>query len=268
MDRLLSAFQQATQEGLQNIAVALDQFSKGVADELARAKPRAIAADENDEQLPLDVALFDSAPTVAVPKHAQFVALQEVGHRFLMTAEGVFLEVRRPWLHIIQRLNWSSGTNGSGAGPTPPYGTVAEKVEFAFGRLGAALPQLQAFAAEARTALPNEYAAWIVWDSEKQQLQYRALHATSATPGSITFDRPALAEHESLAIDLHSHAHGPAFFSATDDADDAGEVKVSATFGGLGEGDTPSAVFRLCVLGLYIPLKVPVDAIFRAPQEA
>ncbi|MBB3259969.1 PRTRC genetic system protein A [Paraburkholderia bannensis] len=268
MEQLLNAFQNATQAGLQNIAAALDQFSKGVAEEIARAKPRAIAASEDDEQLPLDVALFDSAPTVAVPKHAKFVALQEIGHRFLMTAEGVFVEVRRPWAHIIQRLDWTRDSTAKSTGPIPPYGTVEEKVEFAFGRLGSALQELQAFAAEARAALPNEYAAWIIWDAQKQKLQYRPLPATSATPGSITFDRPALAEHESLAIDLHSHGDSAAFFSPTDDADDAGEVKIAGVFGGLGAGSEPDVAFRLCVLGMFIPLKVPAAAIFKQPQEA
>lgn len=263
MEKLLTAFQTATQEGLKSIAGALEQFSQGVADELARAKPRAIAADENDENLPLDVALFDSAPTVAVPKHAKFAPLTDVGHRFLMTAQGVFIEVRRPWLHVIQQL-----AKHNDAGPRPPYGDIEPKIELAFGRLGAALPFLQAFAEEARESLPNEHAAWIVWDQQKQQLAYKALHVSSATPGSITFDRPLLEAHESLAIDIHSHGDGAAFFSAQDDADDAGEVKISGVLGGLGEGGVPSVAFRLCVLGMFVPLKVPADAIFKVPEPA
>jgi PRTRC genetic system protein A len=261
MDKLLAAFQTASQEGLQSIAAALNEFSKGVADELARAKPRAIAADESDEGLPLDVALFDSAPTVAVPKHAKFRPLADVGHRFLMTAQGVFIEVRRPWLHVIQQL-----TKLSDAGPRPPYGDIEPKIELAFGRLSAAVPLLQAFAEEARAALPNEHAAWIVWDQQKKQLAYKALHVSSSTPGSITFDRPALEPHESLAIDVHSHGDSPAFFSAQDDADDAGEVKISGVLGGIGADGTPSVAFRLCVLGMFVPLKVPADVICKVPE--
>ncbi|MGF6976387.1 PRTRC genetic system protein A [Paraburkholderia sp. JPY465] len=263
MDQLLADFQNATQTGLQNIAAALEQFSKGVADELARAKPRAIAAADDDEKLALDVALFDSAPTVAVPKHAAFAPLAEVGHRFLMTAEGVFIEVRRPWMHVIQQL-----AKHNDAGPKPPYGNIEPKIELAFGRLGAALPFMQAFAEEARNALPNEHAAWIVWDQQKQQLAYKALHVSSATPGSITFERPLLEPHESLAIDIHSHGDGDAYFSAQDNADDAGEVKISAVFGGLKEGSEPCVAFRLCVLGMFVPLKVPASAIFKTAESA
>lgn len=263
MDKLLADFQDATQAGLRNIAAALEQFSKGVADELARAKPRAIAAADDDKELPLDIALFDSAPTVAIPKHAQFAPLAEVGHRFLMTAEGVFVEVRRPWLHVIQQLAKHGDT-----GPRPPYGNVEPKIDLAFGRLGAALPHLCAFAEEARTAMPNEHAAWVVWNHDTQALEYKALRVSNATPGAITYERPALAPHESLAIDLHSHGTAPAYFSEQDNADDAGEVKISAVIGGLGEGGTPSVSFRLCVLGLFVPLKVPADAIFKVPEAA
>lgn len=263
MDKLLASFQNATQEGLKTIATALEQFSQGVTDELARAKPRAIAAAEDDENLPLDAALFDSAPTVAVPKHAKFAPLADIGHRFLMTAQGVFIEVRRPWLHVIQQL-----AKHSDSGPRPPYGDIEPKIELAFGRLGAALPFLQAFAEEARAALPNEHAAWVVWDQERQSLAYRALHISSTSPNEINFDRPALEPHESLAIDLHSHGADPAFFSPKDDQDDAGEVKISAVLGGLSDEGTPSVAFRLCVLGIFVPLKVPADAIFKALEPA
>lgn len=263
MEKLLAEFQDATKEGLRDIAAALESFSRGVADELARAKPRAIAATEDDEQLPLDIALFDSAPTVAVPKHAQFAPLADVGHRFLMTAEGVFVEVRRPWLHVIQQL-----AKHSDVGPKPPYGLVMPKIELAFGRLGVAIPFVQAFAEEAQSALPNEHAAWIVWDQEKKALAYKALHVSASSPDGINFDRPVLEAHESLAIDLHSHGGAPAFFSDKDDTDDAGEVKISGVIGGLGDGGTPSVAFRLCVLGLIIPLKVPVSAVFKVPEPA
>lgn len=263
MDKLLAAFQEASQQGLQNIAHALDQFSKGVAEEIAKARPRAIAAADDDANLSLDAALFDSAPTVAVPKHAAFAALQDVGHRFLMTADGVFIEVRRPWLHVIQQLS-----KYGDAGPRPPYGTIEPKIELAFGRLSAALPHMRAFAEEARNALPNEHAAWIVWNHDAQTLEYVALHTSSASPNAITYDRPALRDGESLAIDLHSHGADAAFFSEQDNADDVGEVKVSAVFGGLGDGGTPSVAFRLCVLGMFVPLKVPASAIFTVAEPA
>ncbi|MGF6643150.1 PRTRC system protein A [Paraburkholderia sp. GAS82] len=263
MEQLLAQFQEATKAGLHGIADALDRFSAGVAEELRNAKPRAIAADPESEGLSFDIALYDSAPTLAVPKHATFEPLKDVGHRFLATAEGFFVEVRRPWLHVIQML--SKLPDGA---PRPPYGLIMPKIELKFGRLGVAIPIIQAFAEEARNAAPDEHAAWIVWDAEKQQLEYKALNVKNATPGAISFDRPELPPHQSLAIDLHSHGHGQAFFSPVDNEDDAGEVKISGVLGGVGDGDMPSVAFRLCVLGLTIPLKVPVEAIFKAREPA
>lgn len=64
---------------------------------------------------------------------------------------------------------------------------------------------------------------------------------------------------------LYAPQHA-AFFSATDDADDAGEVKISGVFGGLGPDTAPDVAFRLCVLGMFIPLKVPASAIFKQPE--
>ncbi|MFT0167533.1 PRTRC system protein A [Paraburkholderia mimosarum] len=263
MEKLLAEFQDATKAGLQVIAGALERFSAGVAEEIRNARPRSIAADPDDENLSLDVALFDSAPIVAVPKHAKFAPLDDIGHRFLATAEGIFVEVRRPWLHVIQLL-----TKLPENAPRPPYGYIMPKIELAFGRLGVAIPFVQGFAEEARSALPNEHAAWIVWDADTRSLEYVPLRISNATPGAIAFERPALAPHQSLAIDLHSHGHGDAFFSSTDDADDAGEVKIAGVLGGLGDGNKPSVVFRLCVLGMTIPLKVPVQAIFKPAELA
>jgi PRTRC genetic system protein A len=48
------------------------------------------------------------------------------------------------------------------------------------------------FVADAREALPNEHAAWGVWDEQKQLLTYRPLVAIAAGPGGISFHRPRL----------------------------------------------------------------------------
>jgi PRTRC genetic system protein A len=263
MKEIFEKFDASNNQNVKAIGDTLSSFSRDVAAELERLITRPIAAAEGDENLALDVALYDSAPTVVVPAHAKFAPLVDIGHRFLMAAEGVFVEVRRPWLHVIQQIAKHGST-----GPRPPCGTVEPKVELAFGKLGVAIPFIQAFAEEARTALPNEHAAWIVWDQERKALAYRPLRVSSATPGAITFERPALPANESLVIDIHSHGAGAAFFSNQDDADDAGEVKISAVLGGLADGGTPSVAFRLCVLGMFIPLKVPAEAVFNVAEPA
>ena len=263
MDALIKAFQADTAAAFASLATALEHFTTGVAHEVANAKPRAIAADPGDEKLSPDEALYDSAPTLTVPKHAKFAPLLEVGHRFLAAAKGMWIEVRRPWLHALQPIHKQLEN-----GPRIPYGTLEPKIELSFGRLSAALPLIKRFAEEATKAAPSEHAAWIVWDAQAKQLAYKPVEVLKSSADHIHFNRPALLDHESLAIDLHSHGGGEAFFSPIDDKDDAGEVKISGVLGGLRQNGKPSAVFRLNLLGLLIPLAVPVAAIFAVEEPA
>lgn len=46
-----------------------------------------------------------------------------------------------------------------------------------------------------------------------------------------------------------------------DNADDACSVKISGVFGNLDQS-IPTVAFRLCVLGLYLPIHVPAEKIF------
>lgn len=96
-----------------------------------------------------------------------------------------------------------------------------------------------------------QFGAWLVWDDLKQVLVYRPLKSLFATPDDLKTELPTLAEHESLAIDLHSHGHSSAFFSPKDNTDDQGEVKVSGVYGSIGT-EAPDSVFRICTGGIFI----------------
>ncbi|KUZ70931.1 jamm isopeptidase [Burkholderia ubonensis] len=261
METIQAEFEKSSTEALRQFGDILSKFGAAVAAEVRSGQARPIAASSDNENISLDNALFDSAPVAAVPRHAEFAPLMDVGHRFLLAAEGLFVEIRRPWLHLIQQVSAIDS-----AGPRPPYGSITPKIEFAFGRLGAAEPHFRRFAVEANAAAPNEHAAWIVWDSAASELVYKPVEIKSATPGSLDIVRPSLADHECLAIDLHSHGTASAFFSETDDDDDAGEVKIAGVIGGLAAGAEKSVVFRLCALGRTIKLAVPVRAFFAADE--
>ncbi|WP_333985099.1 PRTRC system protein A [Burkholderia orbicola] len=261
IEEIKATFEATTTDTLRALGDALKTFSEAVADEVKASQSRPIAANADDANINLDEALFDSAPVAAVPRHAEFAPLRDVGHRFLLAAEGLFVEIRRPWLHLIQPV-----AQIEGAGPRPPYGSIEAKIEFAFGRIGAAEPHLRRFATDAAGVSPNEHAAWIVWNDTSKELVYREVDVISSTPTTIAINRPALADDESLAFDLHSHGVGAAGFSPTDDADDAGEVKIAGVIGGVGTA-TPSVAFRLCALGKMITLRVPVQAFFPSTEK-
>ncbi|HWW70311.1 MAG TPA: PRTRC system protein A [Duganella sp.] len=204
--------------------------------------------------LQLDLALVQAAPVVAAPANCEFYPLQENGHRFVVATNGVYLEARRPWLHFIHQIS-------EFAGVTVPYGSITPKFELAFGRVGTALPQLREFARHAQAAAPLEAAASIIWNSrlDAWRIEFPEIIG-EATTASIRFQQPHLADDEHLVIDVHSHGHLDAFFSGVDDADDAGAVKIAGVVGNL--DGVPTVAFRVCVLGVMIPLSVPADKIF------
>ena len=225
---------------------------------LREARPLPLAVDEQTapaELLQMDMALLAAAPVAAVPRHAPFHPLQESGHRFLLAQGGLALEVRRPWLHYIRQLAKQETV-------AMPYGAIQDKCELDFGTIGSALPQLKEFAAKAKADAPIEAAASLLWDhrQKKWRIAYPDVIG-EASASRIQYHQVEPGPDESLAIDLHSHGHFGAGFSTTDDEDDRGAVKISAVFGDL-DKDKPTVAFRLCVLGLYIPINVPAEKIF------
>lgn len=225
---------------------------------LRESRPLPLAVDEvaaPAEQLQMDLALLAAAPVAAVPRHTPFHPLQDSGHRFLLAADGLYLEVRRPWLHYIHQLAKHTAV-------AIPYGEITKKCELDFTSIGSALQQMKEFAAKAKADAPIEAAASLLWDHRKKtwRIEYPDVIG-EATAGSIQYREVVPGEDESLAIDLHSHGHLGAFFSATDNEDDRGSVKIAGVFGDL-DKDQPTVAFRMCVLGLYIDIPVPAAKIF------
>lgn len=191
---------------------------------------------------PRDVILQQHCPAVMVPLHGKFERMGHGhGHRFLVAADGLWLELRRPWLYLLRCVAPSE---------IPlPYGKLHDEIEYLYRARDASAAQDQ-FVGDAQASLPDECAAWAIHDARTGYLRYQLLRADHASPGGVTFKRPRLADHESLAIDFHSHGTMAPFFSATDDADDIGEVKIAVVVGTLDR--TPTFDVRLCALGLFI----------------
>ncbi|MDR6739614.1 PRTRC genetic system protein A [Herbaspirillum sp. 1173] len=240
---------------LQNtITTAIDEIAtlRKAAHSLHSLYPIAGAGD--DPAAPLDQASFLAAPVAVVPQHGMFVPIEENKHRFLLARDGLYLEVRRPWLHSIVRLSEQRAV-------AMPFGEISPRNQLAFGRLSCAIDLMRAFARQAMSNLPNEDICHIAWDSEAGQLVPVKLQIEDATPGSVRYRTDSLPAHQSLAIDIHSHGSMPAFFSDQDNLDDAGSVKFAGVIGNL-DSDSPTVSFRLCMLGLYAPITVPVEKLF------
>jgi len=191
-----------------------------------------------------DAVLQITCPTVMVPRFGSLEAMTGNGHRFLAAVDGLWLEVVRPWLHLLQPI-------ARQAKVAMPYGSLTPFVQMSCGQIPKELVAL--FVEYAHTRMPNECAAWITW-SEARGFRLRLLDEISASRVRVTVERPPLDDGEHLVVDLHSHGADGAGFSATDNADDRGEVKIAGVVGNLDR--EPTFAFRICALGLFIPFLV------------
>jgi len=200
---------------------------------------------------PLDIALQGACPTVMVPLYGDSAPLTSPGHRFLSASVGLWIEINRPWMKLV----WPIATQTDF--PTP-YCELEKKIDLAFGKVSTDL--INQFISDAEIAFPNEFDAWLVWNDQAKQLRYHAMQTIAAGPGRLKAKSPDLAEHESLAVNLHSHGIYPAYFSSEDHFDDRDEVKIAGVFGSFVGKPLTSAyrnyttAFRICAGGESISL--------------
>ena len=191
----------------------------------------------------VDEALQTVMPTVMVPRFRPFVELHKPGNRVLMASNGVWLEIKREWLYIRVQI-------GPQLPMALPYGTIEPARRFEFD----ALPRvyLDRFVQEAKRKLPNECAAWVIWNSVTHDWRMEMLLETSVSMDHVITLLPVLAENEHLVVDIHSHGASPAFFSTTDNKDDRGECKIAYVVGTLDKA--ADVIGRLCFNGFSVPL--------------
>lgn len=187
---------------------------------------------------PLDLQLLTMVPSVVAPFYGDFLPMADVGHRTVVAKQGLFIELSRPWLYVRQLI-------GGNHHIALPYGALTNEM-----RLRHLMPMslFTQFAEHAKQSMPHEAAAWVVFNEFTTLYRLITLTAVSSSGAHITFERPQLKEGEWLSLDLHSHAHFPAFFSAQDDKDDFGDVKLAGVLGNVGSS-CETWCLRLCLLG-------------------
>ncbi|CAG9185755.1 hypothetical protein LMG32289_06091 [Cupriavidus pampae] len=191
---------------------------------------------------PADLALQQSFPTVMVPRFSALAPLEMAGERLLIAANGVFLEIVRPWLRVVRRMGAFQHSTAL------PYGDATEATELRCGRVPAQL--IGEFAAMARSAHPVETGAWIVWNAASASFRLIPVRILEQSSSHLNYDRPRLADGEVLVVDCHSHGRYGAGFSSKDDADDRYDVKFAFVVGHCGSA-TLSMALRLCAKGIF-----------------
>ncbi|TXI80670.1 MAG: PRTRC system protein A [Cupriavidus sp.] len=200
---------------------------------------------------PTAAAILEAVPCYPVPPSGRSPALEAVresrdGQCLAVGRDGVCLIVRRPWLELDVAVT----------PPIPaylPYGNIGHRrADLRCGLIprtffDRVLGQFQA-------ALPDEAAAFILWDEEAREFSLHFPEIDEATPSRLTYRTPVLPPNRHIVCDIHSHGHGAAFFSATDDADDAHSTKISIVIGRLHHPQGPDVASRLCAGGMYLPM--------------
>ncbi|MFP4897038.1 PRTRC system protein A [Paraburkholderia sp. EG304] len=189
-----------------------------------------------------DLMLQRSFPTVMVPRNEAVTEMLTAGERLLVAENGVFLEVRRPWLSLVRQVAEFNVRMAI------PYGRVTSSTRLLCETIPADL--VGAFAEMARKAHPMETGAWIVWSPSTQAFRLAPVGIVTHTGGSLKYQPPALAGDEVLVMDCHSHGRHPAYFSSTDNDDDRHDVKMALVIGNC-DRSTPSIAVRLCAKGIF-----------------
>lgn len=189
----------------------------------------------------IDQALQTAVPVYMVPMHEPFQMMADNGHRFLAARDGLWLEVKRPWMHLIWPLVKQSTV-------LMPYGEVERVMDFK------KVPKelIDQFVETAKSSFPNECASWIVWNETEHTWRIINMVPDYVDTDNVDYHYPRLELDEHLVLDLHSHAAHPAFFSEKDDQDDQRGVRLAGVIGNVNNQLTTK--FRLCTLGMFIEL--------------
>lgn len=204
----------------------------------------AILADD-----PTAAAVLATVPCYPVPPSGRSPAIDalrdaETGQGLAVGSDGVMLILRRPWLELDAPATTLVDAY-------LPYGSVGRPR--ANLRCGLIPHELFACIIDHFTdALPNEAAAFILWSARTGAFWAEFPTIDEATPSRLVYQTPQIPPYCHIVCD--SHGHGAAFFSSTDDADDAHATKIALVVGRLGHPAGPSVASRICAAGMFLPM--------------
>lgn len=195
----------------------------------------------------MDKFLTENFPVVPVPQSGRVDMPGKFGQRFLLGKRALFREVVTPWLYAALPIASIKGLES-------PYGDFKPEVRFTMEPPPADL--WREFLKEARSALPNECAALMAWNSQTGEWRLAMRVATHATQARVDYTEPVLQESEIAVIDVHSHGDHSAFFSSRDNRDDLGGIKIAAVFGLVDSCSSPELQLRLVCLDKFLELRL------------
>ncbi|RIA46430.1 PRTRC genetic system protein A [Hephaestia caeni] len=202
----------------------------------------------DDQTAAAVLAAVPCYPVPPVGRSPTIDALRDAraGHGLAIGNDGVMLILRRPWLELDVPV----------APPIScylPYGSIGgRRADLRCGLIPG--DHLDHILDHFRAALPNEEAAFVLWNEVTREFAVHLPVIDEATPSRLVYRTPGLEPDWHVVCDIHSHGTGPAFFSATDNTDDADATKISLVIGQFADPNGPAMAARLCAGGMFLPL--------------
>lgn len=188
----------------------------------------------------LDAAIQAATPALMVPHDGELPELLVGRKRFLLAADGIYLDVASAAMRARLRV----------ATMPMPYGPVTPFISLVDGTMPAKLLQ------DAITTAIAHPSVEVAFGIEASDAGYvlRQPAVRSASAAHITYDD--VLDDERLVLDLHSHGRAAAFFSTTDDDSDLARVGpyIAAVVGRVHQ--TPELALRFVCPPYLIPLSI------------
>lgn len=205
----------------------------------------------------LDCVLQAACPCVMVPRYEPLSLLADDKHRFLAAGDGLYVEVRRPWIHAILKI--------IGSPISLPYGQPPSLFSINLHRRSL-VSGLRHFIHRAREMSPIEHAAWLIYDSIQGAMGYIEPEVVSQGTAHIQYLRPDVTATSLPVVDCHSHGTLAADFSSVDEIDDkTDDAKLAFVVGNL-DLAIPSVAMRFTGFGLAIDLSDWVSSILHTTE--
>lgn len=186
---------------------------------------------------PRDRALFAATPMLMAPRFGLLPTLEIGQHRFVAGANGIFVQARSKALSVTFKVART---------PRLPYGELREKVELAGGRIPVSL--WEKMRKKAVACAPKEWAGVVVYENGAYRLVEPEVESAS---GAHIRYRTEAYDDEAVALDVHSHGHGEAFFSGTDDESDRGGFYIACVLGNCRSASEITVRTRIAVRGIF-----------------
>lgn len=177
----------------------------------------------------LDHIIRDQYPVIQATRYTPHQALTSPGIRYVVSSEGLWRELRTSWIYVMLPLATAQGS-------IIPFGSMNPTVQLLCGAPPVSL--WRDFMAYAKKHHPNEIAGAFVWNQVTHTWRFAIREAVTQGPAHIDYLEVEIEEGEHIVFDLHSHGNFAAGFSATDDKDDLGSIKIAAVVGNVGSTNT------------------------------